>query len=117
MTGEAPRYVVHRAETIEYQPMCIDGLQVGEEHVLRGQATGGNEHEASLWRTDAPARYEYLFGGDESFYVLEGSVSIELVPTGERVELRAGDIASFAAGTQSIWTFSEPFKKFTVISG
>jgi uncharacterized cupin superfamily protein len=54
--------------------------------------------------------------GDESFYVVEGSVDIDLVATGERVELKAGDIASFPKGTRSVWTFSEPFKKFTVIS-
>jgi len=36
-----------------------------------------------------------LFPGDASFYVLEGSVAIDLVATGERVELKEGDIASF----------------------
>ncbi len=116
MAAAASRYVVHPADAIEYQPMLIDGAQVGEEHVLRSAGSHGNEHEASLWRTDAPARYEYLFTGDESFYVLEGSVAIELVATGERLELKAGDIASFPKGTDSVWTFSEPFKKFTVIS-
>jgi uncharacterized cupin superfamily protein len=55
--------------------------------------------------------------GDQSFQVLEGSVSIELVDTGERIDLHAGDIASFDKGTRSVWTFAEPFKKFTVISG
>ena len=109
-------YVVHRADAIEYRPMFIDGEQVGEAHQLRNEGSRGNEHEACLWRTDAPARYEYFFAGDESFYVLEGSVSIELVETGERVELKAGDIASFPNGTRSVWTFREPFKKFTVIS-
>jgi uncharacterized cupin superfamily protein len=44
-------------------------------------------------------------------------VSIELVDTGERIDLHAGDIASFDKGTRSVWTFAEPFKKFTVISG
>ena len=112
----APRYVVCRADAIEYQPMFIDGAQVGEEHVLRSEGSQGNEHEAGLWRTDAPARYEYVFPGDESFYVLDGSVAIDLEATGERVELKAGDIASFPKGTESVWTFSEPFKKFTVIS-
>ncbi len=116
MAAGTPRYVVHRAEAIDFQPMVIDGTQVGEEHVLQGRGSHGNEHEASLWRTDAPAKYEYLFAGDESFYVLEGSVAIDLVATGERVELTAGDVASFPKGTRSIWTFSEPFKKFTVIS-
>jgi uncharacterized cupin superfamily protein len=73
-------------------------------------------HEDCLWRTEAPASYEYLFRGDESFVVLEGSVSIELAETGERVDLKAGDIASFNNGTRSVWAFTEPFKKFTVIS-
>ena len=116
MAVAAPRYVVHRADAIEYQPMFIDGVQIGEEHVLQNEGSQGNEHQACLWRTDAPAQYEYLFSGDESFCVLEGSVAIDLVATGERVELKSGDIASFPRGTQSVWTFSEPFKKFTVIS-
>ena len=116
MAAEPPRYVVHRADAIEYQPMLIDGEQVGEAHELMGEGSHGNEHEACLWRTDAPARYEYFFAGDESFYVLEGSVSIELLDTGDVVDLKAGDIASFPKGTRSLWTFSEPFKKFTVIS-
>ncbi len=116
MAIAAPRHVVHRADAIEYEPMVIDGDQVGETHTLVNEGSHGNEHDASLWRTDAPASYEYLFTGDESFYVLEGSVSIELVDTNERVDLCAGDIASFAKGTRSIWTFSEPFRKFTVIS-
>lgn len=116
MSGAAPRYVVHRADEIDYQPMAIHGIQVGEEHLLQDHGSHGNEHEASLWRTDAPAQYDYLFAGDESFYVLEGSVTIDLVATGDQVQLRAGDIASFPKGTRSIWTFDEPFKKFTVIS-
>jgi uncharacterized cupin superfamily protein len=116
MAEAAPRFVVHPAETIEYEPMLVAGQRVGEEHALRSTGSHGNEHEASLWRTDAPARYEYTFTGDESFCVLEGSVTIELVETGELVELKAGDIASFSQGTRSVWTFSEPFKKFTVIS-
>lgn len=116
MSGEAPRHVVRHADEIDYQPMLIDGAQVGEEHVLRSEGSHGNEHEASLWRTDAPARYEYLFSGDESFYVLEGSVAIDLVESSERVELKVGDVASFPKGTRSVWTFTEPFTKFTVIS-
>jgi hypothetical protein len=116
MAAAAPRYAVRRADPIDYQPMLIDGVQVGEEHLLQGRGSHGNQHEASLWRPDAPARYEYLFAGDESFDVLEGSVAIDLVATGERVELKAGDIASFPKGTSSTWTFSERCEKFTVIS-
>lgn len=113
--GKHP-YIIDRADSTEYEPMLIDGVQVGEARWLRGEGSRGNAHEACLWRTDAPASYEYLFTGDESFFVLEGSVSIELTDTGERVLLRAGDVASFDGGTRSVWTFTEPFKKFTVIS-
>jgi uncharacterized cupin superfamily protein len=109
-------YVVDRVADAEYEPMVVDGEEIGEAHWLRTKGSHGNPHEACLWRTGAPARYEYLFTGDESFQVLEGSVSIELPETGERVELEAGDIASFDGGTRSVWTFTEPFKKFTVIS-
>jgi uncharacterized protein len=116
MTVAAPRHVVHRADAIRYQPMLIDGAQVGEEHVLRSAGFRGTGHDAALWRTDAPARYEYLFTGDESFCVLEGSVVIDLPATGERIELKTGDIASFPKGTRTVWTFTESFKKFTVIS-
>lgn len=112
----AARHVVHQTDAIRYEPMRVAGEEVGEAHWLRTEGSHGNEHEACLWRTDAPARYEYLFTGDESFHVLEGSVSIELVDTGERIELKEGDIASFVKGTRSVWTFDEPFKKFTVIS-
>jgi uncharacterized cupin superfamily protein len=110
-------YVVDRADTTAYEPLIIDGVQIGEAHWLRTEGSHGNPHEACLWRTSAPARYAYLFTGDESFQVLEGSASIELIDTGERVEVKAGDVASFDKGTRSVWTFTEPFKKFTVISG
>ncbi len=116
MGPEESVYVTGRADTNDYEPMLIDGGQVGEAHWLRAQGSRGNSHEACLWRTDAPASYEYLFTGDESFVILEGSVSIELTETGEQIELRAGDVASFDRGTRSVWTFTEPFKKFTVIS-
>jgi hypothetical protein len=36
-----------------------------------------------------------------------------LTDTGERFDLKAGDIASFDKGTHSVWTFTESFKKFT----
>ena len=109
-------YVTNRADSTDFEPMMVDGEQVGEAHWLRREGSHGNSHEACLWRTDAPASYEYVFTGDESFLVLEGSVSIELPDSGEQVSLTAGDIATFSAGTQSVWTFTEPFKKFTVIS-
>jgi uncharacterized cupin superfamily protein len=90
MTVAEPCYVVHPAQAVEYVPMFIDGEQVGEEHELRSAGFHGTEHAASIWRTDVPAQYDYVFTGDESFYVIEGSVSIELVETGEQSSSRQG---------------------------
>jgi uncharacterized protein len=109
-------YHVGHVDAVDFEPMMVDGVPIGEVHWLRTEGSHGNQHEACLWRTDAPASYDYFFEGDESFHVLEGSVSIEVLGTDERVELKAGDLASFPKGTRSVWTFSEPFKKFTVIS-
>jgi uncharacterized cupin superfamily protein len=40
---------------------------------------------------------------------------IELPETGDTVELNVGDVAYFRAGTKSVWTITEPFKKFVVM--
>ncbi len=49
--GEHP-YITDRADSTEYEPMLIDGIQVGEARLLRGEGSRGNAHEACLWRTD-----------------------------------------------------------------
>src|SRR6185312_9456855 len=99
----------------DYEPDMIDGIQVGEfrELVLHGKSVNGLD--VGLWRS-APATYDYLFESDEAFHVIEGATTIELPDTGERIELRAGDVAYFSAGTRSVWTITEPFKKFVVIA-
>jgi len=68
-----------------------------------------------LWRAD-PATYDYLFENDEAFHVVEGAATVELPDIGERIDLRAGDVGYFRAGTRSIWTITQSFKKFTVIA-
>ncbi|HEX3295168.1 MAG TPA: cupin domain-containing protein [Solirubrobacterales bacterium] len=58
---------------------------------------------------------DYLFEGDEAFHVIEGAATIQLPETDETVEVRAGDVVYLSAGTRSVWTITETFKKFTVI--
>jgi len=53
---------------------------------------------------------------DEAFHVVEGAATVELPDSDERIDLRAGNVAYFRAGTRSIWTITQPFKKFTVIA-
>jgi uncharacterized cupin superfamily protein len=97
---------------------CItsDGRTIGDAEWLRRRTDEGSSHTAMLWRCD-PMSFEYRFPGDESFLIVSGSVSITLTESGETVELRAGDVASFTKGTPSIWKVVEPLVKFTVVSG
>jgi uncharacterized cupin superfamily protein len=107
-------YTLDRTDAGEYEPLVIGEEAVGEMRWLERGAASGSALEAGLWRSD-PATYEYLFDGDEAFYVLEGEVAIELPESGETIELHPGDTAYFKSGTRSVWRISSPFKKFTVI--
>ena len=116
MKNAAAAYAVDQiAATDDYEPDIVDGTQVGEFRQLEpGADTDGLRLDASIWRS-APASYEYDFPSDEAFHVLEGAVVIELPDAGDTVELKAGDVAYFRAGTRSVWRITEPFKKFVVM--
>jgi uncharacterized cupin superfamily protein len=104
-----------QADTDSFEPFMHEGKQAGEVHWLRDKPAAGNLLYAGVWRT-GPLTLDYIFPGDETFQVLEGEVSIEL-EDGNVVKLKKGDIASFVAGTSSVWQVADSFKKFFVISG
>ncbi len=108
-------YVVDRVNAEDFEPDIIEGTQVGEFHQIEPKGDSVDKLDACIWRSD-PATYDYMFEGDEAFHVLEGAATVELPDTGEMVELQAGDVAYFSAGTRSVWTITQPFKKFTVIA-
>jgi uncharacterized protein len=108
-------YVVDRLDSEDYEPDVIDGTQVGEFHQIQPEQGSADKLDVCLWRSD-PATYDYFFENDEAFHVVEGAVTVTLPDTGDRIELQAGDVAYFGAGTRSIWTITQPFKKFTVIA-
>jgi uncharacterized cupin superfamily protein len=116
MKSASAEYVVDRVEAEGYEPDMVDGIQVGEFHGLEPKGASANELDVSVWRSD-PATYDYLFEKDEAFHVVAGAATIELLDTGERIEVRAGDVAYFLAGTRSVWTITQPFKKFVVMPG
>lgn len=66
--------------------------------------------------TCEPCGVEDELLGDESVYMLEGSMTVEVIG-GESVSLSAGDVASFPKGTKTVVHVHEPIKKFFVISG
>lgn len=99
----------------EYEPAMLEDEHVGDVHWLRTESSGDGQLLTGLW-TCQPRTISYVFPGDETFYVLEGNVRIE-VAGGESVDLKAGDIASFSKGQVSTWTISTPFKSFFVVCG
>ncbi|HEY7631458.1 MAG TPA: cupin domain-containing protein [Thermoleophilaceae bacterium] len=109
-------YVVERVDAEGFEPDIIDGTQVGEFHGLEPGGASTGTLEVGLWRSD-PATYDYLFETDEAFHVVEGAATIELLDSGEKIVVREGDVAYFKGGTRSVWTITEPFKKFVVIAG
>jgi uncharacterized cupin superfamily protein len=115
MEGTKAEYVVDRVDAEGFEPDMIDGTQVGEFHQIEPGGPSADKLDVGIWRSD-PATYDYLFEGDEAFHVIEGAATIELPDTGERIEVRVGDVAYFRAGTRSVWTITEPFKKFVAIA-
>ena len=114
MKSPRAEYVVDRVDAEGYEPDIVDGTQVGEFRGLEPKGASANELDVCVWRSD-PATYDYLFKKDEAFHVVAGAATIELPDTGESIELRAGDVAYFSAGTRSVWTITQPFKKFVVM--
>jgi uncharacterized cupin superfamily protein len=114
MENVRPAYAVDRVDAEGYEPDIIDGAQVGEMHQIEPGGSA-DKLDVCLWRSD-PATYDYLFEGDEAFHVVQGAATVELPDSGETIELRAGDVAYFSGGTRSVWTITQPFKKFTVIA-
>ncbi|MFN8160175.1 MAG: cupin domain-containing protein [Solirubrobacterales bacterium] len=113
MSGE--NFVVDVVDADGYEPDIIDGTQVGESPQIEPEGSASGKLDVSLWRSE-PATYDYDFEGDEAFHVIEGAATVELLGTGETIDLRPGGVAHFRAGTKSVWTITEPFKKFVVIS-
>lgn len=112
-SSRAPYATDRVAADSGYEPDIVDGTQVGEYRQLEPSA-GPGVLDASIWRSE-PATYDYDFATDEAFHVVEGAVTIGLPETGETIELKAGDVAYFSAGTRSVWEITEPFKKFVVM--
>lgn len=97
-----------------YKPFLVEGDDTGELSEL----AGGAGVRAGVFRVQ-PGTYPdrtpvpYLFETDEYIWVIEGEVQIEPAE-GDVITLRAGDSAYFRQGSESVWTFRAPFRKFSV---
>lgn len=121
-TETAFSYAIAADTDLQYVPFAgpkVDGEgtdEFGQIAVAREQSYNGNMHIAGFWKVQPSTSPLYAPVGDESGYVIEGSATIEFLETGEKVELKAGDLYTFAKGTLQRWTVHEPFKKFVVVA-
>ena len=106
---------VSNVGTTQYEPFMAEGKKFGDIHWLRTESGGEGMLLTGFWSHE-PADLPYVFTGDETVYVLEGEVTVD-VDGGDSVTLRAGDVASFTKGQTSTWRITRPFKKFFVVSG
>lgn len=97
-----------------YEPFMVADKQAGEVHWLTQKNSSGAPTYSGLWRCE-PMTFEYEFPGDEIFQVLQGELSVAMLD-GDTIELKEGDLISFAKGIKSTWTIKSSFKKFFVIS-
>ena len=57
-----------------------------------------------------PGRFRWNWTYDETVFMLSGRATVAL-SGGRVVELRAGDMAFFSSGEQSVWTIHETLRK------
>ena len=53
--------------------------------------------------------------GDETFVVLSGVATVELLESGEVLQLAAGSVARLESGTHTRWTVTETLRKVYVV--
>ena len=109
---------VSNVEADSWEPFEVgDGRVIGEVHFVRAEEDGS--FYAGLWRMpggELPDPFDYEIAMNETIHVLEGTVQVQVLG-GPVVELSAGDIASFRAGTSTRWTLRQvPFKELFVLS-
>jgi uncharacterized cupin superfamily protein len=94
-------------------------FEVGQVQWLRKPGDGDRPGlMAGFWSVtpeEMPAGTPHEFPFDETIYVVEGAMRIE-VDGGEAIELAEGDSASFNKGTKVAWTIHRPVTEFFVYS-
>lgn len=90
----------------------------GEVLLFRAGGSGDGTLLVGLWRVTEPSTSPMYSSqiGDETFLVLDGEMTVEVLDTGEKLEFGPGDVGSWSKGTRTVWTIRSPFKKFFVVA-
>ena len=90
----------------------VEGDPKSQVHWLRVSGPGELPYFAGLW-TAQPSVFDYRFELDETLHVLEGHVVVS-VEGGPTIDMRPGDVVSFAKRAMTRWHVKAPFKKVFV---
>ncbi|MEO1061654.1 MAG: cupin domain-containing protein [Actinomycetota bacterium] len=92
-------------------------ISFGEFKPLRVGGTAGQTLVAGVWKLDEPTTSPLYSSplGDETFLILEGSVTITDIDSGESATFDRGDMVAWRTGTRTRWEFHSPFRKFLVV--
>lgn len=103
----------------EYEEPGAGPQSFGEIAPIRMEGSTGQVLAVGIWRmledTTSPVYTSQV--GDETFLVLEGSVDIEDLDTGQTHTFREGDVVSWSKGMRTRWTVHAPFRKLVVVAG
>ncbi len=125
MTAIAPTSAFHtgRVDATDFVPFdylepATGMVRFGQIAPIRKGGAMGQTLAVGIWKLDesveSPVYTSAL--GDETFLVLEGSVRIEVVETGEVRAFAVGDVVSWSRNTPTRWTFEAPFRKLVIVS-
>ncbi len=70
-----------------------------------------NNLSCGLWDCQA-GKFTFIYGCDEIVHILEGEAMIE--ESGATYTLKAGDVAFFPEGLETVWTVPKYVKKFAI---
>ena len=107
------------AFTARFDPSRYEPFEVGQVQWLRKAGDGDRPGlMAGFWIVtpeEMPPATAHEFPFDETIYVVEGAMRIE-VEDGETLELSEGDTAAFNKGAKVSWTIHRPVVEFFVYS-
>ncbi len=109
--------------TVLTQPIELYDDPLPEREVLEGSPDAKlyitaesveGDSRSGLW-TCPTGKYRFFFPYEEYVYIVEGRVHIEdRFPPRRSYTLGPGDTAYFPIGAKTVWTVTEPLKKFFV---
>lgn len=94
----------------KFEPMMVS------EDTSVGELSWIKKDHVQFWRgtpENCPQTVDYPIAREETVYILEGSVDIEL-EDGSMHHLEPGDVATFRKGSETRWSFTFPFVKLAI---